>query len=114
VEEEEVDLQLKVQMLQQQVEDLEERDYPQFLDHQQHHQAHQFMVEEAEELLIEEVMEVEDLVEVHQHLEQQQLILEEEAEEDLLEAEEELEVLEELLLDSKHNLLLLILLVDGL
>jgi hypothetical protein len=72
------------------------------------------MVEEAEELLIEELMEVEDLVEVHQHLEQQQLTPEAEVEEDLLHLEEEVEVLEELLLDNKHQALLIILLVDGL
>ena len=108
------DLQHKVQMLQLQAEDLEERDYQQFLDHQQHHQAHQFMVEEAEELLIEDLMEVEDLVEEHHHLEQQQLTLEAEVEEDLLGVEVELEDLEELLLENKHQALLLILLVDGL
>jgi hypothetical protein len=114
VEVEEVDLQLKVQMLQLQAEDLEERDYQQFLDHQQHHQAHQFLVEEVEELLIEDLTEVEDLVEDHHHLEQQQLTLEAEAEADLLGVQEEVEVLEELLLENKQQALLLILLVDGL
>ena len=96
------------------LEDPEELDQEQFLDHQQHHQALLFMVVEAEEPFTEVVMVVEDLVEEHHHLEQQQLTLEAEVEQGLLEVLEAEEVLEELLLENKHQALLQILLVDGL
>jgi hypothetical protein len=96
------------------LEDQEEQDQERFMVHQQHHQVLLFTAVEVVELVIMEQMDLEDQEEDHQHQEQQQLILEAEAEADLLQPEVELEVLEELLLDNKHQALLAILLVDGL